>query len=831
VRWCRPTAATGERLELLHLPEGADAKAWQGVDAAGKLVFTHVDPARAFAHAAAAGAAGLVSDFSTAPEAYPDRVHWCNVWTRRGYWGTIAEDPRLLGFSISPRAGEALRTRLGANAGPLQVHARVDARLYAGTGDIVSAAIPGARLPEQEIVFYAHVYEPLFDDNALAAGFYLEAVRLLADLVRQGVLPPPQRTLRFVLGWEWIGSQYYAARCKGERTWLASICHDSIATRQELTKSPLTLYTSPFFSASFADALFLDRWERLFGPRCPAAAWKAAGWCGPGTDVLWVDPTLGNVSNLFPHQRVGPTWHKSGSSRADIDVEVLRNSGLVALVWALEIAYAGASAARSVAALAAARLAEGIRQHAQAVDANRRDGARARAEFACEQACLREKAGKMLSVSVLAPDDAGLAAHVEGLRVNVEEALRAAAEAAEARRAAAAAEVPAWEEQHPGDYRLDREERLAANCIPRRRVQGLLWSLARLSPAEGDVLLAAGKVDPIVLMRMDGKRSLLDLARESATAMGRALDPEKLLRACRLAAQAGYIELAQARVFDQETLAAQLAALGVAPGDVLLVHSSLSSLGPLAHGPETVFAALEQAVGPAGTVAMPSFAYNTVAQCPDAPFDAAATPSRVGALTDLFWIRPGVRRSRHPSHGLAAWGRHAARLVEETLPYSPYDIRGAFGRLDALDAKILMLGCGLAANSTLHALEDWANLPSMKPDRYHYLDERGVRQEIEYAKEPFFGRSFYTTRLCPYERVLRARGLLVEGEVGLARSFLMRSRALMDTGLAELRAGRVDMLLDPASADPHVQEILREIRENWTFPPTLLEDVARLREA
>jgi hypothetical protein len=48
--------------------------------------------------------------------------------------------------------------------------------------------------------------------------------------------------------------------------------------------------------------------------------------------------------------------------------------------------------------------------------------------------------------------------------------------------------------------------------------------------------------------------------------------------------------------------ARDLAALGIEPGDMVMVHSSMRGVGPVPGGPDVVIRALLDAVGQAGTV-------------------------------------------------------------------------------------------------------------------------------------------------------------------------------------------------------------------------------------
>ena len=97
--------------------------------------------------------------------------------------------------------------------------------------------------------------------------------------------------------------------------------------------------------------------------------------------------------------------------------------------------------------------------------------------------------------------------------------------------------------------------------------------------------------------------------------------------------------------------------MGIREGDILLVHSALSSIGDVAGGPDSVIDALLDAVGDEGTIVMSTLTGWFQ------PFDAQTSPSAVGTISEVFRRRPGVLRSLHPVHSVAAFGKHAATIV------------------------------------------------------------------------------------------------------------------------------------------------------------------------
>ena len=92
-----------------------------------------------------------------------------------------------------------------------------------------------------------------------------------------------------------------------------------------------------------------------------------------------------------------------------------------------------------------------------------------------------------------------------------------------------------------------------------------------------------------------------------------------------------------------EILCRDLTSIGIGCGDVLIVHSSLSSMGYVEGGAETVIAALRSVLGEEGTLLFPAFSYRTAYV--DSSFSLKDTPVCVGKIPETFRTMPGVRRS------------------------------------------------------------------------------------------------------------------------------------------------------------------------------------------
>ena len=228
-----------------------------------------------------------------------------------------------------------------------------------------------------------------------------------------------------------------------------------------------------------------------------------------------------------------------------------------------------------------------------------------------------------------------------------------------------------------------------------------------------------------------------------------------------------------------------LHALGVREGGVLLVHSSLSALGHVDGGPETVIRGLLDALGPEGTLLMPALSYETVNRAHPI-FDVRHTPSCVGAIPEYFRTRPGTRRSMHPTHSVCAVGPLTGALLDEhPLDDTPCGPHSPFHKLRDVGGQLLMLGCGLRPNTSMHAIEELAMPPYLFGDliTYRLTHADGHVTEKAYHRHGFRG---YLQR---YDRAADVldEPALHRGRVLAAEVYLIDVPALWDAVLARMR--------------------------------------------
>jgi len=234
----------------------------------------------------------------------------------------------------------------------------------------------------------------------------------------------------------------------------------------------------------------------------------------------------------------------------------------------------------------------------------------------------------------------------------------------------------------------------------------------------------------------------------------------------------------------KEDICEILRELDIVEGDIVLLHSSLSSVGRVDGGAAAVIDAFIEMVGTAGTLVMPAF--------PDdisRPFDAFATASDTGIITEVFRKKEGVIRSLHPTHSVCAYGKFAGEITENHQnTQSPCGKGTPFHKICDLKGKIVLLGVDMNRNTLLHTAEDIAEMEYL-PESYDipaptYINgERYPGRTYSIKKLPLGHRDFL--KLTP---LLRERGLVKEAFIGMAAVKVMDAEKLLGTSLGILQS-------------------------------------------
>jgi aminoglycoside 3-N-acetyltransferase len=238
-------------------------------------------------------------------------------------------------------------------------------------------------------------------------------------------------------------------------------------------------------------------------------------------------------------------------------------------------------------------------------------------------------------------------------------------------------------------------------------------------------------------------------------------------------------------------IAAALEALGLRPGDCVLVHSSLSSFGHVRGGADTVIGAFLDAVGETGTLVMPTLCQKDK----DRRFETwnmRTSPSDVGRITEHFRLRPHVLRSDHPTHSVAAKGPLAREITRghatarpRTGPWghTAFGIGSPWETLYEVGARIVLVGVDFQVNTMVHFIEHriveraLARMPTGR--------QASARADLKQWQKK--GTWPYFDRLALQAEIDR-RGALARATCGNATLLSVSAKRMVDVGIELMEA-------------------------------------------
>ncbi len=673
IQWSAGTPREGRHCRLVVLDTMDELERLPRDGLTGCAVLTALGVRELMPKLADKGAVAVLAE-SDVPN-NPDAV----AWTKFG-WGAISmrhATARLVGFALSRNQGRQLRALAAEHQG-LTLHIKADIRKYVGAHDVVSGIVRGSADPQDEVWAIAHSAEPGAIDNASGMALTVEIARILEELIAAGTLPRPRRTIRLLCGYECYGFFAYLERRRRLQTPLAGVCIDSVGSQPAVCDGRLEWHDSIPMSAGFAAEI---------GAMVLAAALQRrdSGY------RLYREPFVSTSDTLIGDRQYGfpcpwITTHRRGRgfdayhSSADT-LSLLSGAGLETCAGgtAAYLYYIANMGTEEVGQLAEWETARILAQ-LQGVRLTRAEALYADAAH--------DTSLQRLKRWLWGGDRAAILGQLESAR----------------------AQVTAACEQAAAHDRTQRRPTAAARRVPRRTAP-LSPTMENTPPAIADRISAAG-AKPWALFWADGRRSIAEIAdlaacesRDSVNphplGSGKKIELEHYLEYFDAHAELGYCELIEpAAMLSRVRLVRDLRALGLEPGMDVMVHSSLSAIGHVKGGAETVVEALLQAIGRRGTLLMPSFNHRA-AQV----YNPLATPTTNGAIPDAMWRRRDAVRSDHPTHAVAAIGPRAAEYTRDHTANGVWAADSPIGRLIHGGGYILALGTDHNTSTAYHVAE------------------------------------------------------------------------------------------------------------------------------
>jgi len=278
-------------------------------------------------------------------------------------------------------------------------------------------------------------------------------------------------------------------------------------------------------------------------------------------------------------------------------------------------------------------------------------------------------------------------------------------------------------------------------------------------------------------------------------------------------------------VITRDRLAADLRALGVRPGQTLLVHASLKRIGcverdartaagtltvdeaaqKVQQAARTVVRALTDVLGTDGTLvagagtpenSMTSRSFQheidgyTPAQAMGyrnrmPAFDPRMTPTTVGAVAEAVRITKGAARSDHPQSSFAAIGRDARELMAGHRVTCHLGEDSPLAKLYKRDASVLLLGVGYLACTAFHLAEyRYKERPPLQTYSCVVMT-KGKRRWLTYRDVVLDDGEFEIIG-----KSLEDKIMVPNGTVGEAKSRLLPLRCVVDFAAEWFKANR-----------------------------------------
>lgn len=728
------------------------------------------------------GAIGWVADYCENPLDAPDTVSWTNAGTETVSWHVQADDRDFIAFNITPRVGHHLRKAVQNET--VMVNVESDGRRYETTLPFVTGLLKGES--DKEIWITAHLYEPLIDDNSNGVTGAVATLKALRHMSEKGDIKL-KYSVRVIFASELYGfasaADYFGGDLS-EKT-IAGINYDGMPGSKEKGKyRSLSVYEAPEIKGNALNVLLHSVCDAYKNLHTESAFTINSSRCMD--DLALGDSTVGVPMTWFIHGKYKLSYHHNSILADDyLDIDLFFDSLIPAASWVCAAASLSGDTIRAI-------LPDALK-YAQ--------------EF------LQERASDCLRFSTDAKKRINYFYKREYERITD---FKRWADIPEIYETAQKITVPELKNTFEKEEKNDRPFYDALNTkswfdycdefIFTRLTCGLPTDMTKIKERRKQKMRGMFVYYPVaeLLSGMDGKKTLKTIIEEYEWRSNRIL-PQELIRTCLYEcinlAEHGYLRMEAKNTVRRSDIEKAFCKLGIKQGETLVVHSSMSGLGYIEGGADTVKDAIQSVIGEAGTFMVPIFSspyimlegevnkslkFRPYDMRPDGALrDKAVT---TGEFPKELIKKKGIIRSNHSTHEWLAMGKNAKELMDGHGFFdAPAGETSPLHKALKKNGSVIFFGCRLASNTFLHYLEYIAtDIP--KPATIKYIIEDGKLKTGFLEKQYPGKRDFYRVSDGEfYDKAIKKGLKIYSAECGIGHIYRIELKNLFDIGMEMIK--------------------------------------------
>lgn len=222
-------------------------------------------------------------------------------------------------------------------------------------------------------------------------------------------------------------------------------------------------------------------------------------------------------------------------------------------------------------------------------------------------------------------------------------------------------------------------------------------------------------------------------------------------------------------MYTKKDILKQLADMNAPRRSVVHVHSSLRSVGDIeGRGEGLLDALIEYFTSEGGILTFPTHTWVNLINKRHITLDVLEDKSCVGMLSNLALAHPDSRRTLHPTHSMAVFGRGAIAddfIACDNDVATSTNPSGCYGKICDMFGYILLVGVGHDRNTFLHCAEEMLGLPNRISTEPADVAVKHADGHVEERKLRYHINDVHH-RYPRYENAFRFHGCIMDGFIG-----------------------------------------------------------------